>query len=294
MSSSAYSRAAAPRSPRRCWPWLRSPPGSGTQPGTPVDGRQTTGRYDFPLGVRGRAPVMSMPRDHIAADPAAHGRPGASHADREQVIEVLKTAFVQGRLTKDEFGTRIGQALTSQTYAELTKVTAPPSGRAGGSSATAPARPDAAPPVDERGPVGRRVRDARGARGHDGGGRQPQRDSGDQCGRDHRDLGGPGIRGPDGRVVAGESTLTEGEERRSLRKRTASTKTRLPAWASVPRPTEALRSACSVPLHSAAHGGLADAISVGRRAVIHGTSRHWPSASAASRPLTQTPRVRSG
>jgi len=40
------------------------------------------------------------------------------------VIEVLKTAFVQGRLTKDEFGTRIGQALTSQTYAELTTVTA--------------------------------------------------------------------------------------------------------------------------------------------------------------------------
>ena len=39
---------------------------------------------------------MSMPRDHIAADPAGHGRPGASHADREQVIEVLKTAFVQG------------------------------------------------------------------------------------------------------------------------------------------------------------------------------------------------------
>ena len=67
---------------------------------------------------------MSMPRDDIAADPAGHGRPGASHADREQVIEVLKTAFVQGRLTKDEFGTRIGQAFTSQTDAELTKVTA--------------------------------------------------------------------------------------------------------------------------------------------------------------------------
>ena len=32
MRSSAYSRAAAPRSPRRCRPWLRSPPGSGTRP----------------------------------------------------------------------------------------------------------------------------------------------------------------------------------------------------------------------------------------------------------------------
>jgi hypothetical protein len=67
---------------------------------------------------------MSMPGDHIAADAAAHGRPGASHADREQVIEVLKAAFAQGRLTKDEFGARIGQAFTSQTQAELTEVTA--------------------------------------------------------------------------------------------------------------------------------------------------------------------------
>ena len=67
---------------------------------------------------------MSRPGDHIAADAAGHGRLGVSPAGREQAIEVLKTAFVQGRLTKDEFGTRIGQAFTSQTYAELTKVTA--------------------------------------------------------------------------------------------------------------------------------------------------------------------------
>lgn len=67
---------------------------------------------------------MPMPGDHIAADAAAHGRRGASHAGREQAIEVLKAAFVQGRLTRDEFGTRVGQALASQTYAELTKVTA--------------------------------------------------------------------------------------------------------------------------------------------------------------------------
>ena len=76
---------------------------------------------------------MSMPRDHIAADPAGHGRPGASHADREQVIEVLKTAFVQGRLTNDEFGTRIGRAFTSQTYAGADQGHRRPSGRAGGS-----------------------------------------------------------------------------------------------------------------------------------------------------------------
>ena len=37
---------------------------------------------------------------------AGLGHLRASHADREQVIETLKAAFVQGRLTKDELDTR--------------------------------------------------------------------------------------------------------------------------------------------------------------------------------------------
>jgi hypothetical protein len=73
--------------------------------------------------VFGKALVMPMPGDRIAADAAAHGRPVASHADLEEAIELLKAAFVQGRLTKDEFGTRVERALASQTYAELTEVT---------------------------------------------------------------------------------------------------------------------------------------------------------------------------
>ena len=48
----------------------------------------------------------------------------ASDADREQVIDTLKTAFVQGRLTKDELDARAGQAFASRTYAELATVTA--------------------------------------------------------------------------------------------------------------------------------------------------------------------------
>jgi hypothetical protein len=60
--------------------------------------------------------------------PAAEGRNRgdlrASHADREQVIGTLKTAFVQGRLTEDELGARAGQVYASRTYAELAKVTA--------------------------------------------------------------------------------------------------------------------------------------------------------------------------
>ena len=48
----------------------------------------------------------------------------ASHADREQVIDVLKAAFVQGRLAKDELDLRLGRVLASQTYADLSALTA--------------------------------------------------------------------------------------------------------------------------------------------------------------------------
>ena len=58
----------------------------------------------------------------MAAGTAGRGRLRASHADREQVIEVLKAAFVQGRLSKDEFGARVGQALASRTCTELASV----------------------------------------------------------------------------------------------------------------------------------------------------------------------------
>ena len=40
-----------------------------------------------------------------------------SRIGREQMLDALKTAFVQGRLTKDEFDLRVGQVLAA--YAEL-------------------------------------------------------------------------------------------------------------------------------------------------------------------------------
>ena len=75
-------------------------------------------------------------------DPAAAGgdRLRAGHADREQVIEALKTAFVQGRLTRDELDARAGRALAARTCADLDALTAdiPP-----GPAAAGPARPPA-------------------------------------------------------------------------------------------------------------------------------------------------------
>jgi uncharacterized protein DUF1707 len=60
----------------------------------------------------------------MATGTAGRGRLRASHADREQVIGTLKAAFVQGRLTQDEFADRVGQVYASRMYAELAEVTA--------------------------------------------------------------------------------------------------------------------------------------------------------------------------
>jgi hypothetical protein len=63
---------------------------------------------------------------------ARRGHRRASYTDREQAIDALKAAYVQGRLTKDEFDARIAQTFTARTYAELVMVTADiPAGLAG-------------------------------------------------------------------------------------------------------------------------------------------------------------------
>src|SRR5437764_14257400 len=61
---------------------------------------------------------MSGPEEQLA-----RSRLRASHADREQMIGLLKVAFVHGRLTKDEFDGRVERAFAARTYAELTRLT---------------------------------------------------------------------------------------------------------------------------------------------------------------------------
>jgi hypothetical protein len=70
-----------------------------------------------------KEPVMAQPPDQVPAA-AGRGHLRASRADREQVVSILRAAFVQGRLGKDEFDLRVGQAFESRTYAELAAVTA--------------------------------------------------------------------------------------------------------------------------------------------------------------------------
>jgi DUF1707 SHOCT-like domain len=68
---------------------------------------------------------------------ASRGHLRAAQADREQTITVLKAAYAQGRLTKDELEARAGQAFASRTYAELATLTAdlPADSPAAGSAA---------------------------------------------------------------------------------------------------------------------------------------------------------------
>jgi len=82
------------------------------------------------------------PHDPGAGWAADGGHLRASDADRERVIDALKTAFVQGRLSKDEMARRTGQALESRIYAELAGATA---GIPAGPAATVPSRQPAAP-----------------------------------------------------------------------------------------------------------------------------------------------------
>jgi Domain of unknown function (DUF1707) len=58
----------------------------------------------------------------MAAGSYVHMR--ASTADRDRSIEVLKTSFVEGRLTRDELDLRLGYAFISRFFAELMAITA--------------------------------------------------------------------------------------------------------------------------------------------------------------------------
>jgi Domain of unknown function (DUF1707) len=87
---------------------------------------------------------MIDPGDERAAAAGGHGRLRASRADREQVIELLKDAFVQDRLSQDELDTRVGQALASRTYADLADLTADIPSR---SAAAGPAAEPASTPA---------------------------------------------------------------------------------------------------------------------------------------------------
>ena len=68
-------------------------------------------------------PVATEPQDPTAGWAAFGGHLRASDADRERVIDFLKAAFVQRRLSQSDLTGRVGRVLESKTYAELAGAT---------------------------------------------------------------------------------------------------------------------------------------------------------------------------
>jgi Domain of unknown function (DUF1707) len=113
-------------------------------------------------------PSIVLMGGSVTAGAGDENAPGCGHlraadADREQVIDALKVAFVRGWLTKDKLDTGVGQALTSRTYAELSAVTEdipvrPARTRSRSRDSAAAVRPVVARQITHGGSIARTVR----------------------------------------------------------------------------------------------------------------------------------------
>jgi hypothetical protein len=104
-------------------------------------GRHRAAALRWPLIALLGGAVMAGPGEETTVAASGRWHLRASHADREQTIDALKAAFVQGRLTKDDFDARIGQTLASRTYGELAMITVGiPAGRAAARASCKPPR----------------------------------------------------------------------------------------------------------------------------------------------------------
>ena len=97
---------------------------------------------DFADCAGWEVPVEIEPQDPSMGWASDGGHLRASDADRERVIDFLKAAFVQRRLSQSDLTGRVGQVLESKTYAELAGAT---SGIPARRAATPPPRQPVAP-----------------------------------------------------------------------------------------------------------------------------------------------------
>src|SRR5579872_7282526 len=86
---------------------------------------------------RGFAPAADLSVQNASSAPGALR---ASHADRDLVVEQLRVAAGDGRLSPEELDERLELALTARTYAELAALVAdlPAAGTAGSPASLSP------------------------------------------------------------------------------------------------------------------------------------------------------------
>jgi hypothetical protein len=76
----------------------------------------SSGLYSMSMTGEARPAGRDKPADRVELR--------ASHSDRERVVETLRVAAGDGRLTSDELDERVEAALTARTYGELAGLTA--------------------------------------------------------------------------------------------------------------------------------------------------------------------------
>jgi DUF1707 SHOCT-like domain/Domain of unknown function (DUF4190) len=90
----------------------------------PADRCQRIGHDE--RGLRTTMPGMTQTarQTRLRAVGNGRGRLRAADADRDRVVELLNTAYSEGRLSKDEYDGRLENAFSARTYAELDHIVA--------------------------------------------------------------------------------------------------------------------------------------------------------------------------
>ena len=122
-------------------PATSPPPGGLPAYGPPAYGPVPYGQGSYgQQGGYGHSPYGSQPR---------YVQPGmlCAQADRDRTMDVLKSAFTEGRLSKGEFDERSVRVLSARTYADLTGLVADLPTGPGGPALPVPYAPGYYPPV---------------------------------------------------------------------------------------------------------------------------------------------------
>jgi hypothetical protein len=98
-------------------------PGSSGFPLPPSYGPPTYGGVPYGPPVPYGQPPAYGPYAYRHGHPAQPSMLAAT-ADRERTVDVLKAAFVEGRLSQDEFDARSARVMAARTYADLSAIVA--------------------------------------------------------------------------------------------------------------------------------------------------------------------------
>ena len=90
-------------------------------PDAPLSAGKSQRIADHERGLQTTGPrvIQSAGRTRAFAAGSERGKMRAADADRDHVVEILNTAYSEGRLSRDEYDARLENALSARTYADL-------------------------------------------------------------------------------------------------------------------------------------------------------------------------------